>query len=110
MRGGALGSLPDADRSSLAGDLSAGLAGVCFALYLVLARRAGKLSDGQADVPSAAAFGGSMTTAFAVVMCASNRLALAPPAVGLRNLEPAARMVSGILATTAAKARGRCSF
>ena len=32
-------------RSSLAGDVSAGLAGVCFALYLVLARRAGKRGE-----------------------------------------------------------------
>ena len=31
-------------------------------------------------MPSAAAFGGYMATAFALVMCASNRLALAPPA------------------------------
>ena len=76
---GAEDASPD-DRSSFGGDLCAALAGISFALYITLARRAGKLSDGKADVPSAAGFGGFMATAFALIMCAANGHTLAPPA------------------------------
>ena len=75
---GSPGTAPEAaNKSSTDGDVCAALAGVCFSLYVVFARRAGQQSGGKADVTAAVAVGGYLASFFALGM---SRGRLAPPA------------------------------